>query len=85
MLGRSGRAVPNQFIIDIDGWEYFQSYGVIICKRTRYDASIKNELDEKYYNYSKTTSKYLSKFLGESTKQIKERIKNGDYLLTNLN
>lgn len=86
MQSRKGNKVSNQFIInESDGYEYFQSYNNIICKRTKYDAGIKNELDEYYWNYSRTTSKYLSMFLNESTADIKKKIKSGEYLLANLN
>jgi hypothetical protein len=42
-------------------------------------------LDEKYWNYSRTTSKYRNMFLEESGKEIERKIKKGIYLLANLN
>ena len=59
----------------------FQSYRSMI-------ASIDNgivTLDEYYWNYSRTTSKYLSMFLNSSTMETKKRIKEGTYTLANLN
>ncbi len=43
------------------------------------------ELDQKYWNYSKTTSKYRNQFLGETTKETQAKINSGEYTLTDLN
>ncbi len=51
--------VKNQFVFDVDGKTYFQSYETII-------ACINNGkvvLDTNALNYSRTTSKYLYRFL----------------------
>lgn len=72
---------PNQFIIENDGAEYFQSYKSIIAKKQNGQIY----LDEYYWDYSTTTSKYRNIFLGLDTKEIKKLIKNGDIQLTNLN
>lgn len=87
---RTGKAVPNQFIIESkDGdtvTEVFQSYDSVIVKIERYDdGSMGVYLDTVYWNYSKTTSKYRSQFLGESTKETQAKIDSGEYVLTNLN
>ncbi len=42
-------------------------------------------LDKKYWDYSKTTSKYRNMFLGEDTKTIKKKIADGTYKLRSLN
>jgi hypothetical protein len=79
---RSGKAVPNQFVItDRDGTEYFQTYDTNIVARR----NGKIYLDEVYYNYSVTTSKYRNQYLGCTTAELNERIKSGEYTLTNLN
>jgi hypothetical protein len=49
------------------------------------EGSKKVFLDEYYYNYSRTTSKYRNLFLGEVTKDIERKIKEKEYILTNLN
>lgn len=90
MIGLSGNAVANQFIIiDNDSApqkKIFQSYDSIIVKVDTYDYDTKQVyLDEKYWNYSRTTSKYRSQFLGESTKETQAKIDSGEYKLTNLN
>jgi len=80
--GRNG-VVKNQFIISTPEATFFQSYNSIIVKE---DKDGKTYLDEKYYNYSVTTSKYRNQFLGvENSKEVEQGIKTGKYILTNLN
>jgi len=82
MVGSNGNKVPNQFIIEDDeGRVFFQSYDSIIVK-VEFN---KIELDEKYWDYSATTSKYRNKFLEMTTKEIKEKIKSGEIVLSKLN
>jgi len=80
-----GKEIPNQIIIhDYEkGYTYFQSYKSVIVK---YD-SINHitYLDREKWSYSRTTSKYRNMFLGETTKDIKKKIKSGDYILIDLN
>ena len=62
---RTGKAIPNQFIItDGKGTTTFKSYNSIIAERRGmaggYDDVI---IFGKDYNYSTTTSKYLNRFL----------------------
>ena len=81
----------NQFIINDGDVEWLQSYESIIVKRlSDLNAYIEPDktyiyLDQKYWNYSKTTSKYRNKFLGETTKETQAKIDSGEYILTNLN
>ena len=75
-----GNVVPNQFEINFKRTRIFQSYKSIISK-------IENGityLDERRWNYSRTTSKYRSIFLGESTKETQKKIDSGEYILTDL-
>jgi hypothetical protein len=81
----NGNKVANQFIIFDSEFTLFQSYDSVIIKTTFEDGKRVVYLDEKYYNYSKTTSKYRNLFLGETTKEIEAKIKNGTYILTDLN
>jgi hypothetical protein len=76
-----GNEVPNQFQIETPNAIYLQSYDSIIAKKEGGNTY----LDEIYWNYSKTTSKYRSLFLGESTKETQSKINNGVYILTDLN
>lgn len=61
---------------------FLQSYETIVVH-------IKNSgvitLDENKWDYSKTTTKYVAKFLNESPAEIRLNIKNGIYKLGNLN
>lgn len=92
---RTGKAVANQFVIKTRDGEYLQSYESIIAfipkKINLYDNTCEQphdtriQLDETYWNYSKTTSKYRSQFLGESTKETQAKIDSGEYVLANLN
>ena len=80
---RTGREVPNQFIIsDDDGCVWFQSYKSIIAKR---EPSGQVTLAEGYWDYSKTTSKYRNEFLGESTQESRDKLLSGEYRLEDLN
>ena len=85
MTGENGNQVKNQFIIYTSEATYFQSYKSIIVKTTFEEGKRKVYLDKTYWDYSKTTSKYRNQFLGESTKEIKKKIKDGIYQLANLN
>jgi len=76
-----GNEVPNQFEIETPTATYLQSYDSVIAKK---EGGI-TYLDETYWNYSKTTSKYRSLFLGETTKETQNKINNGVYILTDLN
>lgn len=80
---RSSGTVRNQFIIKDGRYTYFQSYDSIIVKIDH--KKDKTVLDKKTWNYSNTTRKYRSNFLGEDSKTIKAKIKSGEYKLINLN
>lgn len=74
--------VANQFILNVDGVAYFQSYRSMIVKILPDGTTI---LDPIYWNYSRTTSKYRNEFLRETTKETEKKIKSGLYTLANLN
>ena len=81
----NGNAVPNQFELYSQKHEYFQSYKSTIVHIDYTYAPCRVELDEKYWNYSRTTSKYRNQFLGESTKETQAKINSGEYKLVDLN
>ena len=82
MMSPKGNFVYNQFIFNDDyGNTYFQSYNSIIVKKN-FDGIF---LDENYWNYSRTTTKYRNLFLGENTEATRKKIKAGLYKLVNLN
>jgi len=80
LTSSNGNKVPNQIVIRNETLRIFQSYDSIIVKVE--DGQV--YLDETYWNYSKTTSKYRNRFLGDSTKEIESKIKSGEYILTDL-
>ena len=86
MISPKGNAVLNQFIIKDKGKEYFQSYSSLIAvKDYTKSGPVKITLDDYYWNYSRTTSKYRNEFLGESIDITRSKIQNGTYKLANLN
>jgi hypothetical protein len=73
---------PNQFIIRTEEKAVFQSYNSIIAEWHRNGTVI---LDQHFWNYSKTTSKYRNMFLNETTLETRKKIENGTYKLAKLN
>jgi len=82
MASSKGNDIPNQFIISTKDGIYFQSYNSIIAFKSR---DGKTYLDSYYWEYSKTTGKYRNLFLNETKKDTEQKIKDGTYILTNLN
>ncbi len=95
MTGRTGREVANQFIMYEKGngangnfikREIFQSYSTVIAERIIWNDRVDITLDGEMWNYSKTTSKYLSQFLGgDGKKDIEKKIVDGTYKIAHLN
>jgi len=79
---RTGNPIANQFEIYTDKGVYFQSYRSIIAFKP-YNG--KTQLDKNYWDYSNTTAKYRREFLGEGVEETREKIKNKEYKLLNLN
>ena len=85
LTSTNGNKIANQFeIIDNENnIIYFQSYKSIIVK---HDMNLNQVyLDSYFWDYSTTTSKYRNIFLGEKKKETEKKIKEGIYILTNLN
>ena len=82
MTSSRGNTIANQFIIDDNNESFFQSYKSMIAKVDEFG---KIFLDEYYYNYSRTTSKYRNMFLNMTTKEIEKGIKDNEIELVNLN
>jgi hypothetical protein len=92
MFSGKGNAVANQFEIENALFEndtlkmkgtMFQSYDSNIAFRSFESGKV--YLDERYWDYSVTTSKYRNQFLGETKKETEAKIKSGEYRLINLN
>lgn len=77
----TGHKVATQLIIYTENETYFQSYDNIIVKIENGQTT----LDKRFWNYSKTTSKYRDQFLGESKAETQRKIEQGIYKLENLN
>ena len=92
MMSSIGNKIANQFLIrgltiKIGRKNYtgtmFQSYDSLIAFRAN-DGQI--FLDETYWDYSATTSKYRRIFLnGEGIAETRAKIKEGRYILADLN
>lgn len=80
---RGNREVPNQFIIYTEHGTYFKSYSSIIAYQPKDGGRM--VLDINKWNYSTTTGKYRNQFLGEDIEQTRKRIKEGSYILADLN
>ena len=86
ITSNNGNKIANQFVITDDKQnEYFQSYRSMIVKKDYEGDQVKIYLDQKYWNYSNTTGKYRNIFLNETIKETRQKIKSGEYQLTNLN
>lgn len=83
MTGRSGHPVKNQFIIETDTAELFQSYRSVIAKKCYQTGT--TYLDRHFWDYSSTTGKYRNLFLGLNKAQTEQAIKAGTIQLVNLN
>ena len=81
MRSPRGAEAPYQFVIHIDGAEYFQSYSSIIALKK--DGKV--YLDEHYWDSSTTTIKYRNEFLCENEVETQKKIDSGEYIFTNLN
>lgn len=86
--------VKNQFINESDNKIIFQSYGSVIASFNKNTKVL--TLDDYYWDYSRTTSKYLYRFINEycynafcrdihTKKQVKYLIDNNKILLEDLN
>jgi len=83
---RSGREVANQFTItDDEGNTYFQSYRTIIAKVAPGHPLHGEIILDHNWDSSRTTGKYRNQFLGETKKETEAKIKDGTYVLADLN
>ena len=85
IISDKGNPITNQIIITDKkkDTETFQSYNSIIAIKDYKKG--KTTLDDYYWNYSRTTSKYRNIFLNETTKETVKKVKDGIYKLANLN
>lgn len=88
--GRSGRAVPNQFVIKDGDRKVFQSYDSTIVEVKWHTDFCEVNIGYNW-DYSRTTTKYFKMFLmdevgftDEEVEQIKKELRKGhNYILVN--
>jgi len=89
MISNSGNKVPNQFVVTSGDTTYFQSYDTIVAKIedkvNGRDITIDTSIYDPKLAGSRTTAKYLARFLSEKKKDTLYKIQVGLYRLTNLN
>lgn len=85
MQTNRGNPAANQFIIFDSEYTMFKSYDSNIVKTVFEDGKRKVYLDEYYWDYSVTTTRYRNQFLGETTKETRAKIASGEYTLIDLN
>jgi len=85
MLSNTGNPVPNQFVIMQGHVSTFQSYDstIAVIDDNSYPREI--TIDPDYFDYSATTMKYLSRFLGHGIAETRSNIKSGVYKTRSLN
>lgn len=82
MLNSSGKAVPNQNMIEQGFMLWFQSYDTIIARKNLATGEV--VLDPEH-GCSRTTARYRNIFLNADSAQVKAKIKDGTYKVANLN
>lgn len=89
---RTGAKVANQFIIEGEGCDTFQSYNSTIAKYSNVNGDILLEVGEDW-DYSRTTMRYFKQFLSgygwddKEWKQLTANLKSGEkcfYVRVNL-
>ena len=67
----------NQVVFGVGDTRIFQSYDSVIAIKTGSKVEFSN-----HWDYSKTTMKYLAKFLGTSSTLIREMVASGEIKVT---
>ena len=79
-LSSNRSASPNHIVIMTPHWQALQSYQTIVAvtNRANFEIQIPQiDLDIQYWDFSKTTSRYLHEFLELSREDLQLRIRNG--------
>ena len=82
MTNSKGNKVYNQVVIDTPDGTYFQSYHIVIAY---IPYGVGNTVLDPNWDYSRTTNRYRNLFLGEGKKETERKIKEGTYVVKNLN
>jgi len=65
--------------------EYFTSPHSYNKHTTKQNKHYKTSINIKFFNYSTTTNKHLTKFSNKTKAQTQAKINSGEYILTDLN
>tara|TARA_R100000781_G_scaffold20727_1_gene15682 strand:+ start:2078 stop:2548 length:471 start_codon:yes stop_codon:yes gene_type:complete len=91
-LSLNKTASPNHLVIQTQYWKALQSYDTVVAvtNRIRYDVAIsslflKVDLDPVFWDFSRTTKRYLLDFLGTFEDELRSDIKQGNVNLVRLN
>lgn len=74
LITRGGNKAPNQFILYFEFGSIFQSYQSPIAIKYKDKTYLTED-----WNYSRTTSRYRTWYLNESTQETRNKINNGIY------
>ena len=89
MTSRSGNIVPNQVILSDMTGKTFVSYGskIVYKSKDRADDGLPLEIvmDDRYWDYSRTTGKYRNEFMNMGVQQVRDHIKTGRIKIGDLN
>jgi hypothetical protein len=89
MTSRSGNIVPNQVILSDMTGKTFVSYGSKIVYQSKDRASdglpLEIVMDDRYWDYSRTTGKYRNEFMNMGVQQVRDHIKTGRIKIGDLN
>ena len=80
MINSNGNPAANQFVINTEHGQYFQSYDTVIAFKPNTGCT---PVLSDMWDCSQTTLKHLKLFLGtsESKKQLQKRIDNGSLIV----
>jgi hypothetical protein len=85
MTSTNGNKIANQFIIEDGDKRIFQSYDSTIASIEYAPQSREVLIDPNYFDYSRTTMKYLKEFLGHGIVETRARLSREEYKFKNLN
>jgi hypothetical protein len=83
LINSGGRPVPNHFVIEYNGFKWLQSYNALVARIDVESEEV--ELDQNYWEYSKTTARHRNAFLGMDNSEVKRHVDDGTFRLVDLN
>ena len=88
LINNNGNPVANHFVITNyeddyslqTGIEYLQSYKSTVASKFYYNGRVSTVTLGRDWDYSRTTMKYVGQYLGLNTKEIRAKIKSGEFV-----